>query len=139
MKELKIDEPNITGLILKALELIKVMTEEIETLEDKKADVFDRYMALHRLGAIWMGAQNAMHMAQHAFRFGFDLHHPFFQTKEAIERGWDEVKLDMNPFFVQEPKEAITLEVKDLPDHIKEAIVAIIKKQMDDKGDACVH
>jgi len=140
MKEIqKIDEKNIRGLIKKVLDLMKDMTEEVEVLEDRKGDVFERYMALHRLGAIWMGANHAMHMASHAFRVGFDLHHPFFQTREAIEKGWDSVKLDMNPFFVQEQKEAITLEMKDLPDEVKEAIVAIIKKQMDEKGGKSVH
>lgn len=129
MSELKIDEKNLSVLIEKTKSTIEAMVEEIETVSDKKADLFERYFSMHRLGAMIIGASNALTLSMQGFRFGFDLQHPFFQTEKAKEYGWDSVKLEQNPFFVQEEEKikGMAINVEDLPDEVKAAIMEVIK------------
>lgn len=136
MNELQIDEKNITGLVRSVTKLMKEIVDDIEVLENKKADIFHRYTALHRLGAMFMSAQQGMTLASHAFRFGFDVHHPFFQTPTAKEFGWDEIKLERNPFFIQEDDEkprGIAIELKDVPQEVKDALARLFQKVSKEK------
>lgn len=134
MNDLKIDEKHISKLCRDVTLLMRDMVQDIESLEDKNKDVFNRYMALVRIGAIWMGAQQALSMSKHLFTMGFDVQHEYFQTESAKKNGWDKVNITDNPFFVNEEEQTgIKVEFKELPDELKEIIVNAIKEKLTGK------
>jgi len=135
MSELKIDEKHISKLCRDITLMMRDIVQDIEILENKEKDVFNRYMSLVRLGAIWMGAQQSLNMSRHLFTMGFDVQHEFFQTKSAKENGWDKVNIQDNPFFTQEDdhEQGIKVEFKELPDELKEIIVNAIKEKFASK------
>lgn len=136
MSELKIDEKHISKLCRDITLMMRDIVQDIEVLENKDKDVFNRYMSLVRLGAICMGAQQSLSMSRHLFTMGFDVQHEFFQTKSAKENGWYKVRIEDNPFFTQEDEDSepgIKVEFKELPDELKEIIVNAIKEKFASK------
>lgn len=132
MDELKIDERNIAELTRKTAEMMEEMVRDIETLDNKDEDVFCRYMAMFRLGALYSAAKGAEHMACHVFRMGFELHHEYFQTEKAKENGWNEItEIHDNPFFIKNKEHALSIDLHELPDEIKEAIHMAMEKKRD--------
>jgi hypothetical protein len=141
MNELKIDEKHISQMCRDLTLLMRDIVKDIESVEDKDKDVFTRYMSMVRLGAIFMGAKQSLNMCKHLFTMGFDVHHEFFQTHAAKENGWDKVRIEDNPFFVNQDnsnQEGIQVEFKELPDHVKDAIVEAIKEKFGHR-DGSVH
>jgi len=130
VSELRIDEAHIAELTKDFLSLIADFMDDIKTLDNKDEDVFKRYMAMMRIGAIYSSAKQAIHVARHVFRLGLDVRHPFFQTVAAKANGWDKPTIEDNPFFIQEEKEPIGLSVSmdELPDELKESLVDALKE-----------
>lgn len=128
MSEVKIDERQIKTVICKSVHLIKVMDGLIDELNDEKADIFERYKNMQFLASMIQGANFAIAQLHDGFRFGFDAHHPLLQSEKAKERGWNEIKLEGNPFFTSEDeKEDCIITSDDLPDEIKEVLHKLVK------------
>lgn len=128
MSEIKINEHLITKVIEKSVKLMEEMVELIDELKDQKTDIFDRYRSMQLLMAAIEGVGFATHQINHGFRFGFDMHHPLLQGEKAKEKGWDEVKLENNPFFTSKnEKDNCIITSDDLPDEIKEMLHKLVK------------
>jgi len=132
MDDLKIDERNIAELTQKATEMMEDMVKDIEILDNKKEDVFLRYMSMMRLGALFSAAKQAEHMARHVFKMGFEMHHEYFQTEKAKENGWDEItEIHDNPFFKRKEAKVLSVDLNELPDEIKQAIHDALERKRD--------
>jgi hypothetical protein len=132
MDDLKIDERNIAELTHKAAEMMEDMVKDIEILDNKKEDVFLRYMSMMRLGALFSAAKQAEHMARHVFKMGFEMHHQYFQTEKAKEFGWGAMTdINENPFFMRKEAKVMSVDLNELPDEIKQAIHDALERQRD--------
>ncbi len=138
---LRIDEDHIDDLACKIKELVCNLVDDVKLLENKESDVFMRYMAMMRLHAIFVFGSQGVDVMRHAFSMGFDMHHPFFQTPEAIKKGWDSIKIKKNPFFTQkEPKgKIVELHGEDLPPELKEALLKVLQEKFGNQREDNVH
>jgi hypothetical protein len=104
-EEVKIDENYLANIADEAQKLAEFIRSEGEIVNDKKADIFHRYMAHHKLKAIFEAVKMTLDITRASFCFGHDMHHSFLNTEEAKENEWGIVKLDQNPFFTTEEQE----------------------------------
>ena len=138
MTESKIDVKHLNELADGIDILIEHIEDEKELMLDAEEDIFNRYMAYHRLISFMSTYRHLMDMTITSFRLGNDLQNSVFQTKEHKKRGWMNPSCAGNPFFdsAQDSEEEEENEEKckhkvvfddDVPDEVKEAIKSLFK------------
>lgn len=105
MENLKIDEKHLQNLVMVYEEFIDKLNVDIEFLKNKHSDIFDRYMSYWRLKNLAKSINIISDLHKSALIAGHSLNHELLQTKEAKKHGWDEMKLENNPFFIQNDEE----------------------------------
>lgn len=104
MENLSINEEHIRKVIESTKMNIECAQKLVDELNSVKTDLFARYMDFHKLAIFNQMVPLIMGLANNLMIAGNNITHPFLQTKEAKEYGWDKQKLEQDPFFGQPDK-----------------------------------
>lgn len=135
MTDNKIDVKHLTVLGDAIDHLIEHLEDEKELMQDDDADMFNRYMAYHRLVTFMSTYNHLMERAVTSFRLGNDLQNPIFHTKEHKKRGWLNPSCNGNPFFESaDDEEGETYNINhkvvaadELPEELQDALKGLFK------------
>lgn len=96
----EIDNKFLNKLADSIEELHETISQDVRCLRDEKEDIFRRYMAFCRTETYLRSMEFIVKLHNKNFLYGHAVQHPYFQTKEAIKRGWNEPRMEDHPFFV---------------------------------------
>jgi hypothetical protein len=119
MKELKIDEEHLDEIANEIYSLISYLKEDVNSIKNKDADIFERYMAYCKLLGVISHINMGCNLHKTSMYLGHCIAYETFQTEEAKRCGWALDNLEKNPFFKDENKKPPMNPFEDLIGNLK--------------------
>jgi hypothetical protein len=126
--DIKIDEKYLKRKSKDLIEFSEFIVDTAKTIADSNADIFERYMALHRMEGMMMGANTSLKIMKNGFTAGNNVSHIMLQSERAKECGWDTQKLEQDDFFTSDQAE----KKREFVGMMSSAIIGAIKEAMSD-------
>lgn len=131
MSKVKVDESYLKNKAKTLMEFSEFIAYTAKIITDVNADIFERYMAFHRINGIMSAANNALKITKDSITAGHNLNHIMLQTERAKECDWDVHKLEEDDFFITDDQIKNRDGFSSILGEIKDAIIDSIKEKHD--------